>query len=211
MSVTLTELESNLKKVVFNGNIPVCEAQLQYELAVELGKSYPNAKIFFEYPATDKSSTKRIYYDLVIVENDTYYVIELKYKTKDENVSIYGVSYTLKNHAAQDLGRFDYLKDVSRIENFSANTNKNFGGGFAVIVTNDSTYWEKDGAKCIYKEFAVKNGVTISKGDKNWVNGTKESSVGKDRINGLTLLKDYSVKWQPIADTSFEYLILEIN
>lgn len=211
MPVTVTELKETLKKVIFNGNIPVCEAQLQYELAIELGKSYPKAKIYLEYPAVDKNSNKRIYYDLVIVENNTYYVIELKYKTKAENVSIYGVSYELKTHAAQDLGRFDYLKDISRIENFSANTNKNFGGGFAVIVTNDNVYWKNDGEGCLYKEFALNIGATISKGNKNWANGTKTSSVGEKRIKGLTLLKDYPVKWEPIADTSFQYLLLEIK
>lgn len=45
---------------------------------------------------------------------------------------------------------------------------------------------------------------------KSWAAGTKETSVGKSRINGLTLKDSYYIEWKNL-DKDFKYLMLEIK
>ena len=120
------------------------------------------------------------------------------------------MSMILKNQSAQDLGRFDYLQDVSRIEDWQTNNpGKRFAGGCAILLTNDSAYWKKSGKKCIYKNFALEECTTISAGYKSWAKKPKPSSVGINRINGLSLRNDYDIQWQKYSG-DFQYLLLEI-
>lgn len=181
------------------------EAQFQFELAWEIKKQFQNYNVYLEYP-----SASRFYYDIVVEDGDDYYVIELKYKTKKQNITYKGNMFTLRDHAAQDLGRYDYLYDITRIENWSKyNTNKKFAGGCAIMLTNDSVYWAKDGSTCIYKEFALKDKTIISAGKKDWETGTTATSVGKQRINGLVLANNYDILWEDYC-CGFKYLIEDV-
>lgn len=217
MIISKAQLEEILKSVYNNRNPFLSEAQLQFDLAIALEKHFeshsPNRyKIYLEYPTVNTTTNARVYYDIVIkdVETKEYCPIELKYKTKKATVIFDGTAIDLKNHAAQDLGRFDYLKDVERIENFNAFTSKVKEAGYAIILTNDHSYWSAGRAGCIYDDFALNNGRKIDKGMKSWAVGTKVTSVGKSRINGLTLKDSYYIEWKNL-DNNFKFLMLEIK
>jgi len=84
--------------------------------------------------------------DILVRKGNEFLPIELKYKTKRHCKKIYrfneempnGVE-VLKNQGAQDLGMYDFWKDVRRVElvcrRFAAVKN-----GLAVFVTNDKQY-----------------------------------------------------------------------
>lgn len=211
MSINANNIETILIYFAKNKELFLNEAQFQFELALEIKKQFPSLVVHLEYPSLKGNSNGQYsYYDIVIQEGNEFYVIELKYKTKDQVVLYKGSNYLLKNHAAQDLGRFDYLNDVSRIENWQSNNQgKIFVGGCAIILTNDSSYWAKDGNNCIYKNFALKDKTKIPSGQKNWPTVTKTTSVGKSRIKGLNLKKSYQIDWKNYCD-SFKYLMLNI-
>lgn len=85
--------------------------------------------------------------DPIVDNNRTWYIdicvknkkgekcfIELKYKTKSL------ADTNLKNQAAEDLGRYSFLKDVSRIE---ASMQKDYCNcGYTVFLSNDHLYWQ---------------------------------------------------------------------
>lgn len=214
MSISKAQLEEILKSVYNNRNPFLSEAQLQFDLAIALEKLFesqsPNRyKIYLEYPTVNATTTARVYYDIVIkdVETKEYCPIELKYKTKNATVIFDGTAIDLKNHAAQDLGRFDYLKDVERIENFGEFTGKTKEAGYAIILTNDHNYWSAGRAGCMDADFALNNGRKIDEGGKNWIG---EARVGSSRLKGLKLKGSYYIEWKNL-DNNFKYLMLEIK
>ena len=84
--------------------------------------------------------------DVVVKKDSEYCPVELKYKTKKVERQISRFDETLhekvvvmKNQGAQDLGMYDFWKDVRRVEL----VRKRFArvkGGLAVFVTNDKSY-----------------------------------------------------------------------
>lgn len=214
MIISEKELKQILETLAESGNTYLCEKQFQFDLAWELRKYFEaqNKKdcyVYLEYPSNDKEKDgSRIYYDIVIKENDTYCPIELKYKTSKGKAKLYGEEFDLKDQAAQDLGRYDFLKDVCRIEDFAYE--KKMERGYAIFITNDKTYWEREGNGCLYQDFALYNDRKIPNTQLNWRDGFKESSVGKNRKDGLKIEGDYKVDWKPF-NGGFQYLMFEIK
>ena len=150
---------------------------------------------------------------------EEYIVIELKYKTKKKKYQTLNFGeIELKNHAAQDLGRYDFIKDIERIEKWGKNnTSKKLKIGFAIFLTNDSVYRISSNnvkKQYKYKQFCLGDGF-ISKGEKNWENGITEKSCGKKRMNSISISNDYKeVCWMPELkrdEEGFQYLIVEIG
>lgn len=214
MIISKDELKQILETLAKSGNTYLCEKQFQFDLAWELRKYFEaqNKKdcyVYLEYPSNDKEKDgSRIYYDLVIKENDTYCPIELKYKTSEGTAKLYGEEFNLKDQSAQDLGRYDFLKDVCRIEDFAFE--KKMERGYAIFITNDKTYWERKGERCLYQDFALNMGRDIPNSPLKWREGFKESSVGKNRTGSLTIKGKYKADWVQL-NSEFQYLMFEIK
>ena len=58
---------------------------------------------------------ERVYLDMWI--KNINLAIELKYKTREATLTHEGERYNLLRQGAHDLGRYDFLKDVQRLEN----------------------------------------------------------------------------------------------
>ena len=209
-------LEGILQDFAKNSKVFAKEAQFQFELAWELQKRVGvKYKVFLEYPCG------KISYDIVLKsQEDKYIVIELKYKTVASTYTTldYG-KLQLKNHAAQDLGRYDFLKDIERIENWEQFSNgKSFEKGYAIFLTNDMLYLKDSlhiNNNVKYKQFCIGDS-QITKGKKNWENGMSKTSCGKNRVHPITISKDYDVQWENynynvIGQPEFKYLIIEIK
>ena len=54
--------------------------------------------------------------DIVVGNDDVKIGIELKYKTKEWHADIDGERFELKPHGAADIGEYNFLKDVYRLE-----------------------------------------------------------------------------------------------
>ena len=81
--------------------------------------------------------------EAVWIEDGERLAIELKYLTSAVHADVAGEAFQLRSQAAQDLGRYDILKDLVRVERLVAAGLAD--RGIVVALTNDSTYWRGPG------------------------------------------------------------------
>lgn len=157
-----------------------------------------------------------LYIDIVVEKDGQFVPIELKYPTKDiwGAFTQFGVAVTakvpmLKNQGAQDIVRYNYWKDVRRIEALRQAYAKTIDGGLAIMVTNDPSYQNNPTNPSVgYANFSIKNGRTVKQPQNrnmSWQNGV---SVAKDHHN-FQIFGNYSIKWQSMPKMNgFSYIIL---
>lgn len=222
------------------------EAQFQHELAIEIANNYldEDTKVILELSSvinviTDKngkSSRKKDESDIIIKNSKgEYIVIELKYKTVESSYdrNIYG-NIDLSYQGAADLGKYDYLKDIYRIEQFKESQSESFTinsvlkkyiAGYAIMLTNEDKYWlmskelssnNTDMNYCITDNDVIKNGIELK-----WQIIKKRD--GKEVGNGkpfqqrppLQFRNKYKFKWVDYCDIEnkpkFRYLITNIK
>ena len=150
----------------------------------------------------EKRLTERDEYTDIYFEYDSKkYAIELKYKTrKPSEESLY------KNQGGQPNGKYDFLKDVKRLERLKKANN--IDQGFAILITNDRIYWRpaEDGSKV--KEFDLVNGSeTKALYTPKWTGRTGEIKF-KDhyKINWFGEKPDKGVT----CSFNFRYAIVEV-
>jgi hypothetical protein len=185
------------------------EADFQFELAQELLTMFPSTQIRLERPFGIVTSRQNRYYvDIVVVEpNGASHLVELKYKTVATTITdINGEKIILQNHSAHDFGCYDYLKDISRIEQLKQKNN-NLKNGFAIMLTNDSSYYTpKIGAA--YDMFRIYQGATKS-GKLNWLPTRKGTLLAYGNRHNFSLSGSYTMNWLSY-NNNFRYLITEI-
>ncbi|GFN40554.1 MAG: hypothetical protein YK1309IOTA_1960003 [Marine Group I thaumarchaeote] len=181
------------------------EADFQHSLGWEIQKQNLNCSIRFEFKP--KNVVNKIFVDLWIKdESDLVYAIELKYKTRKLNVLLDDESYELLTHDAQNLGRYDFLKDVQRLENIiSKNHNVK---GFAIFLTNDHSYWKiPTGRQTIDENFRIHEGKTIH-GELSWLKGASEGSTTEERKSPGS---DYLLSYNKFSDSQMKHIILHFD
>lgn len=186
------------------------EADFQFALAWEIQKEYPDAKIRLEYcpPGNDLKQ----YIDIMVVTETGWYPIELKYKTRSLSINYDGELFRLKDQSAQDQGRYDFLKDVQRIESF-CKYNPEMHKGFAVFLTNDSAYWNgSKGNNTVYEEYKLIDG-SIKTGTMSWAKHASGKTI-EGRESPIILEQKYLIEWQDYSKFvnsrygTFKYLVL---
>lgn len=202
------------------------EADFQFALAWKIQNTYREAKIRLEksvrgLEGTNFKDDKNRYIDILVTIDDKEIPIELKYKTRNnskEPMKFENEEYNLKNQGAQDNGRYDFLKDISRIEKFINSSSPKSDYGYAIILTNDHLYYES-GENSNSSQFRIdKNIKIIESGKHDW--NFKSDSFKKynpKRIDAINLINSYNVEWQDCStllddkDNKFKYLIVTIT
>lgn len=222
------------------------EAQFQHELAIEIANNYldDDTKVILELSSVTtvitykngKTRRKKDESDIIIKNSKgEYIVIELKYKTIESNYSrnIYG-DIELSYQGAADLGKYDYLKDIYRIEQFKEPQSVTFSinpvlkkyiAGYAIMLTNENKYWlmsrelssnNTDMNYCITDNDVIDNSAKLE-----WQ--IVEKKDGKEVGNGkpfqqrppLQFRNKYKFKWLDYCDIEnkpkFRYLITSIK
>ncbi|MCF7885439.1 MAG: hypothetical protein K9M80_03005 [Candidatus Marinimicrobia bacterium] len=187
------------------------EADFKHALAWFIQNLYKNAKIRLEVPFS-KSKQSR-YLDLLVKLNRNSIPIEIKYKTRELSVNLEDESYNLKGQGAQDLGRYDFFKDIQRIEHWIKNNNKCYG--WIVFLTNDSAYWKAPGRPNVsYKNFRMEDGRKVS-GTLTW-NKNAGSGTTKNREDPIHLKNQYPLNWKDYSSFNkpgysvFKYLAINV-
>lgn len=187
-SYIIDELENN-KEFLFN------ELDLQMFVARALDKKFPRRKytIHLEYHLPqgwnktfhDKYTkiwgTEKPYFDIVIEQKDPnkFIVIELKYKLKKIEIQSDSFSYRrfgeqpmntdvqlVTDQSASNEGRYDFWKDVKRLEVLNNSFSK-VVGGIAILVTNDHNYTKtNDGYK--YSRYGLEDSDKEKNGLMYW-------------------------------------------
>ena len=111
------------------------EADFQHALAWRIHETMPDCQVRLEHPFPHEE--KRMHLDIWLPTEGV--AIELKYRTREIKMDCEGIAFVLKEQAAQDHARYDFLKDVQRLEYVMRAGEK---AGFAILLTNDPTYWD---------------------------------------------------------------------
>jgi hypothetical protein len=121
---------------------------------------------------------------------------------------ISGELFQLKNQSAQDIRRYDFIKDIKRLEDIAVER-KNFTG-YAIMLTNDSSYWSEPSIQgTIDCKFRLQEG-RVLEGKLAW---GKEASEGttKGREQALVLNGRYGVQWQDYSPEGFGSLTVRVG
>ena len=182
------------------------EADFQHALAWKIHEEYPDYNVRLE--KREVVNDKEVYFDIFIFKNNEKIPIEVKYKTRELKVSIENEEYKLKTHSAYPPNRYEFIKDISRLEAF--------GGGFAVFLTNDSLYWYRGEEEGIDEDFKIYENRKI-KETLNW--GPKAGNGTTKGKGEITLLHSYIFHWTDYSEikdcsspngSKFRYLLVEI-
>ncbi len=188
-----------LKKLRSKRKVFHSEADFQFELAWNIKEIYnERANIRLEYCTINESGINQ-YIDIVVIMDHKHFIpIELKYKTKSSENTIVDNNemYNLKSQGAQDLGKFDYLHDIERVESFKSLYG--FSEGYCILLTNDASYTKIRDNNTRNKEFNIGHN-QIKHGTLRW---RSDSSIytKKHRKESIILDGSYEMKWDTYYD-----------
>lgn len=139
-------------------------------------------------------------------------VFQLKYKTRAVVVTIGTEIFSLQDHVAQPLGRYDVLKDLVRVE---AIVNESHAScGYVIFLTNDSAYWcDSRNVAGTSDAFSLRDGRIID-GELKW-SATTSTGTKRKRGQAIKLAAKYPLHWQDYSRVAvhsypqFRYLILK--
>lgn len=183
-----------LKALAFQRPLFHSEADFQHALAWTIQTHSPTATIRLERPFLVEQ--KSIYADIWIIDERKVLVLELKYKTRSLATTYADEPFILRNHSAHDLGRYDFVKDIQRLETIV--TSLPDAVGYAVFLTNDGNYWlPARSPHSIDSDFRLFEG-RVLQGTLQW---GAQASVGtmRGREEPLTLRGSYLVRWNPYS------------
>ena len=204
-------IDAVLKKLKDKRRVFHSEADFQFALAWELQQQYPDASLRLEYPPP---SDQKKHIDILVRLGDNAYPIELKYKKAKFNAMVNGEQYSLTDHSAQDLGKYDFVKDICRVEAFRKHIS-GYREGYAIFLTNDSAYWDIPKNDNIgYAAFSVHNGA-VKEGSMSWGPSMNKSSI-EGRENPLALSGSYSIDWHEYSRVDakngvFKYTVVRVD
>ena len=207
-------LESN-EELLFN------ERDFQMHLATWLRNSanaYDDVDVEYYVPKSELLNyiwDSELRLDIVVKKDDEYCPVELKYKTKkvERQISRFNEMLddkvvVMKNQGAQDLGMYDFWKDVRRVE-LVRNRFKNVKGGVAVFVTNDQLYTKAS------RQNSNNYLLNMTEGKhsaiKHWQN--EDSACAKMKsYKSFEVEKEYSIKWhhRNVDNIQFHYCVVNI-
>ena len=215
--MTRAELENILVSMASERPLFYSEADFQHELAWRIREVYKNANIRLEVPLVEwkedndkEDGRKRL--DIRVDINNHLIGIELKYKKTELDIELNGERYRLKRDSAQDVSRYDFLKDITRLEGFVA---KNKGArGYAIIISNESLFWEKGRSKNDI-DFLIYEGRVLPVGTPlQWASKASKGTT-KGREEPLLLKNSYQLHWKeyskiPGPKGALKYLLVEV-
>ncbi|MFZ5945062.1 MAG: hypothetical protein ACOYVD_13240 [Bacillota bacterium] len=203
-----------LEQLLIEKRIYVSEADFQFSFAWKIKELYPAATVRLEYIPWLFDVNMHI--DIMVFSQERMIPIELKYKTKLANVLINGEHIYLKNHSAQDVGRYDFLSDIQRLEGLIASNLYPIDKAYAIMMTNDAGYWNKSRKSGtadppVDDEFRIHEGIILT-GNRCWKENTS-AGTKKNREKTISLKGAYKVNWtpyKPVDNCLFKYIAIKI-
>ncbi|MET8983491.1 hypothetical protein ABZX85_48830 [Streptomyces sp. NPDC004539] len=204
-SVSLDDVMTELgrRRPVFHS-----EADMQHGFARQLWELAGGVESRLEVPQR-RDSGKTEYLDLLCI-GPARTAIEFKYFTRrwSGTVGAPAEEYSLKDHAATDLARLYFVRDIARLERFGRGREQN---GFAVMVTNEASLWTppSPGRKATRdQDFRIHQGRRLE-GTLLWADG--EYAANTCKLGGI-----YDLEWKPYSELGgaggeFRYLAVPVG
>ena len=207
-------LESN-EELLFN------ERDFQMHLATWLRKSandYDDVDVEYYVPKIELPNyvwDSELRLDIVVKKDGEYCPVELKYKTKKVERQISRFDEILddkvvvmKNQGAQDLGMYDFWKDIRRIE-LVRNRFAKVKGGLAIFVTNDALYTKASRPES--NNYLLNMNEGKHSVIKHWQN--ENSACAKmNSYKSFEVEKEYSINWhhRNVDNIPFHYCVVNV-
>ena len=191
------------------------EQDIQLYLANHFLRTGRYDNVFIEYhvpgnlmPPYLWNDVDNIYIDIVLEKENEFYPIEIKYKTKLEELPhfVFGqnVNVLLGQHGAQNIGCYDFWKDVKRLE-FFEEIFLFAKKGIVLFVSNDSSYKRPPRNLMVgYAPFSIHEGRQVFAGTQlNW-NGNGNTAIGRP---GFVINQDYNIEWVEMPFQNHYYIL----
>ncbi|MFC7885990.1 hypothetical protein ACFUVV_29545 [Streptomyces sp. NPDC057376] len=167
------------------------EADLQHSFARALWELAPEVESRLEVP--QRSSGRTEYLDLLCIGPDARTAVEFKYFTRKwtGTAGTPSEDYALRSHAATDLARLNFVRDIARLERFCGRTAQN---GLAIMLTNEPSLWTPPvpGRRPTRDhDFRIHGGRELA--------GTLLWAEGKYVPNTCALAGSYALAWEPYS------------
>ena len=189
------------------------EADFQHALAWRIHEMWPNERVRLEYKPF---KPEKMYLDICLPEMGV--ALELKYPTQELTVVHEGETFALRWHSAQDVRRYDFLKDIQRLERLEKLSEQRAPqAGFAILLTNDPSYWKP--WKPPQRRHPNDEAFRLHEGEKKegkmaW---SKQAGAGTTigRRAPIRLKGSYGLEWKPYATVregkyrEFRYLAVQ--
>lgn|ERR1700681_12049 len=186
------------------------EADFQHAIAWQIQLERPDAQIRLEYrPAL----AGRPHLDIWATAGNDRLAVELKYRTRAIDVELGGEAFSLSSHAAQDQGRYDFLKDIVRLERVASEIRST--RGIAVMLTNDSALWKASTGAAVDAAFRLEEGRLVQ-GHLDWGPATGPGTK-KGRLEALSVVGPYTLAWgdYSVVPTArygrFRFLLVDVR
>lgn len=194
------------------------ERDFQMHLATFLRQTchYDDVDVEYYVPLSELENyiwNNELRIDVLVRKGDEYLPIELKYKTKSvkKRIPRFGEQVpsdveVMKNQGAQDLGKYDFWKDVRRIE-IVRKRFKTIKNGLAVFVTNDPSYLQRGRDNSNHIKFSMTEGNHSE--EKHWIDKNSTCCITHPDFD---VEKEYSIHWDTsvIEDITIYYTLLTI-
>lgn len=191
------------------------EGDFQHALARTMEQNGWTVRL--EYPV--RIEEKPVYVDIMAKRKkaSSKVAIELKYKKADLDVTLdvlqWGEEkFALRDQFAQPIARYEFLRDVARLERMVAGQ-EDVSKGYAIFLSNNSLYWTAPRKlHPIDEKFRLQRD-TIGPGVLKWQPSCK-TSEGKPAIK---FKKRYILQWRYYSELAiespnreFKYLLIEV-
>jgi hypothetical protein len=212
-TIAITELDQIIQQLATERPIFHSEADFQHALAWLIHEMHPACRIHLE--VNPYAEDQPAYLDIICYDNELTIAIELKYKKRKLDLIHNSEDFHLREQSAQDTGRYDFIKDICRLERFVLTHPQSLG--FVVLLTNDAGYWQpaKHQRATASDQFRLHDNA-ILKGSLQWA---EHASIGtrRKREQPLRLSNEYHLHWHDYANVAetnagqFRYLLLPVR
>lgn len=205
----LTDLERAMAALARDRPVFHSEADFQHAFAWELHHEYPDARIRLE---TRPRPGVRL--DVLALIGGRRVAVELKYLLRTLSTTIEDEVFDLPFQSAQDTRRYDFVKDVGRLEVLLADGAAD--DGFSIALTNDPSYWKGGNSESVADAaFRLGEGRTLA-GVLDWAAHTG-AGTKKGRERPLSLVGTYQLQWRDFSQVeggrygTFRYLVVQVS
>jgi hypothetical protein len=205
---TLEDLARTLLALAVRRPVFHSEADFQHAFAWQVQLEHPEARIRLE---TRPRPGVRL--DVLVVLNGRRIALELKYLLRRLTVTVDDELFDLPSQGAQDVRRYDFIKDISRLEVLRADDAAD--DCFAVALTNDPSYWNATQREDVTDAaFRIPEGRQLA-GVVEWAAHTGAGTM-RGRESSIPLRGAYALEWRDYSRLSatgnrvFRYLAVQV-
>lgn len=195
MSDAVATVDEVLRALATRRPVFHSEADFQHAFAWTWQQMKPDARIRLEarpFPG------ERVALDVLVTADEQRVAIELKHLVRKLDVEVDGERFVLAEQGAHDLGRYDVVKDLVRLERLVGAGVVDVG--VAVVLSNDARYWTPAAAatdSTVGAAFRLAEGGTLQ-GELAWTThagpGTTRGREAPHRLVG-----SYEPRWRDYA------------